>query len=287
MRACSACLLLISAAACEPVVSPSTFPAQIQDVVSSDVAAGEVAASPGGVMTGVWALATDWSSCAELGDRAEVRARSLTRVAMTQKSNRLIEQREICRIESTPALGMTTVVPPAALAAVNPLLVESLALDDGAGGQAYASGVEVQLWGLQLQDPLGDAMPVSAQDPRIVDADLDGHPGVTYELGGICSMYISQRSLAVVTAVRGKDGAFTGGAVRTNEQLIVGATQGICQAPHVVHSNDKHNHVRLVRVDAQGLALDDDGNGTVTCAEIIANQAKIITWVEADDTRCN
>lgn len=287
MRPCPAYVLLTALAACEPLAAHSSFPAQIHDTVSGSDAAVAAAARAGGAMTGTWALATDLSSCAELGDRAEVRAHSLTRVAMTQKGNRLIEQREVCRIASTPALGLETVVPPAALAAVNPILLESLALNDGAGGQAYASGVEVQLWGLQMQDPLGDAMPVSADDPRIVDADKDGHPGVTYQLGGICDMYIGQRSIGVVTAVRGKDGVFTGGAVRTNEQLVVGATQGICQTPHVVHSNDKDNHVRLVRVDAQGLALDDDGNGTVTCAEIIANQPKIVTWLDADDARCN
>lgn len=273
-------------AACTPEPTAALFPAQVVDVATADVGPGDTAAPPAGALTGTWALATDWSSCAELGDLTEVRARSLIRVQLTQTGNHLHEVRELCWVGSTPALGLETVVPQAALDAVNPLTLDSVLLDDGAGGLAYASGIEVQVWGMDLKDPLGEAMPVVPSDPRIVDADGDGKPGVTYQLGTICDMYIGQRSVAAITAVRGQDGAFTGGAVRTNERLVLGATKGICETPSVVHSNDAHNAMRLVRVDGQGLALDGNGDGQVSCAEIVANQPKVVQWQEPDDARC-
>ncbi len=289
-------LILIISNACTPLPTPSLFDAQVLDstgtavdapALPGDATADTVTAQQqtGISMTGTWVLATDWSSCVVLGDAMEQRAHTLTRVTMIQEGRHLHEKRQICFLQSTPVLGQTTIFPQAALDSVGVIAVESSIL--GADTHlSYAGGMEVQLWGLQLTDPLAESMPSSATDPRIIDADHDGLPGVTFHLGKACDMQVVQRSLAVVDAQLGIDGKFSGGAVRSNEMYVVAGSNGLCTSTFAVHANDAANHATMVRVDAKGLNLDTDGNGEVDCAEVVAAKDQIVQFLDADDARC-
>jgi hypothetical protein len=278
--------LLVFLTACTPSLTSSPFPAQVADAsAGGDASAGSDSTSGLGNLTGTWVLAADFSTCVDLGDMTETRARTLTKVTIIQNGQRLHEKREVCSIFSTPLLGLATVAPTETLKAVGTIAVESAVFGDGPG-QGYQSGVDVQLFGIKMLDALTEPMATGPDDPRVLDSDGDGHPGATFKLGNVCDLYIVQRSLSSATLVRGKDGSFDGTGVRSNEQVVVGATSGLCQAGATTKVNNFSNKVRMVRVDGQGLKLDADGDGQVSCAEILANEAKVVTWLDPDDSRC-
>lgn len=286
-KSCTALGLLLLTG-CEPTLTPAPYP--VQAVSSGDVAGGDasgdvpVGPAPGS-MTGTWVLAADFSTCVDVADQVETRARTLTRVEIVQNGQRLHEKREVCSIFSTEVFGLPTTAPQATLAALGIIQVESTVFGEGPD-QGYASGVDAQLFGVKFLDPLTEPMPTSVADPRVIDGDLDGHPGATFRLGNACDLYLVQRALSTVTAVRGKDGTFTGGGVRSNEQLNLGGSSGLCQAGAVTKVNNNSSHARLVRIDGGGLKLDTNGDGTTSCAEIIAGQAQVVTWIAPDDVRC-
>jgi len=279
LRYVATAVLLI---ACQPDLTAGNFPALLPDAQGDGAMLDSAATPASNNMTGTWVLASDWSTCVSLGDRIESRSYTLTRVDMQQTGYRLLEKREVCSVATTPLLGLVTVVPPAALASGNPIFVQSTLL-----GAGYAGGVEAQLWGVKMQDPTADPMPTQNTDVRIYDADNDGHPGVTMHVGTACDLYVAQRALSAVTAERQPGGSYAGGAVRINEQFVLGATKGFCETPYTMQSNDALNKARLVRVDHVGLDLDANRDGTVDCGEILEHQEAIIHWTPPDDTRCN
>ena len=56
----------------------------------------------------------------------------------------------------------------------------------------------VELQGVRLVDPSHDDLPTEETDPRIIDQDNDGNPGVTVEMNGLIrgSLYLIQRIIS-------------------------------------------------------------------------------------------
>lgn len=295
----SALFAVCGTSACEPTLTPSGFDAQALDIGSGDATGlGGDATATGGAsdMNGTWVLVTDWSTCVELGDRTELRNYTISKVEITQESTVLREVREDCSLVNTALVGLVTVVPQVALASGNPMHTTSFISGVGPG-QIYLGGPEAQLWGLKFNDPLGEAMPSDANDPRVKDPENDGHPGVTLKVGGMCDLYAVQRAVMVRSGTQLADGSIQGEGGRNIAQVPFGASQGFCATPFATTSNTHHNRWRMLRVDQKGLNLDANSDGKVSCEEILQNSASVALWVEPDgkpptswlepdDTRC-
>ncbi len=278
--------VVFAVAACEPTPSPSGFDAQTFEIQASDsILGGNDVTATSADLSGTWVLVTDWSTCVTIGEEIELRNYSLSRLEIVQDGVQLRETREDCSVANTPLLGLTTVVPPAAVASANPMFTTAFVPTTGVGAP-YTSGLEVQMWGLKFTNPVVEAMPTDASDPRVIDADNDGHPGVTLKVGGVCDLYAVQRAMMVRTGTQGADGNFSGEGSRSVVQVALGASQGFCAQAFTTVSNQTNNHWKLLRVDKQGMNLDQDGDGNVSCAEIVQNQAVFTNWIEPDDTRC-
>jgi hypothetical protein len=240
-------------------------------------------------LSGVWVRATDWSTCVRvIGRFDESRIYTLTRVEVTQRGYRVSERHEICQVRSTPVAGLETLIPKAAVDAGNPILVESALFGQGVGA-TYAGGLQVQLWGMRMNDPLTDALPTreGLPDPRIYDADGDGFPGVTFTVGGdFCFMRAVQRTLSSIYGTLQPDGRILGQSAVVSEQVVLEATSSFCDTSWEVRANDTFNNIVMVRADDPALGLDADGDGTVTCEEIIAGQDRVIVWSEVSRDRC-
>lgn len=277
--------------ACDPPLTPGNFSAQVLDAQTGDsVQNFQEVSQTTEDLSGTWVLVSDWSTCVTVGDKFELRNYEISRVQIVQEGLALHETREDCSVVNTPLLAQTTVVPPPAVQSANPMKSTAF-MPSTLPGMPYTGGVEVQTWGLKFGDPLTESMPVDETDSRIVDSDNDGHPGVTLKVGGICELYAIQRAVMVRTGAMDKNGILSGGGTRNIVQVALGASSGFCATQFTTVSNQTDNHWKMRRVDKQGLNLDANGDGKVTCDEIVQNQAAFLQpptddWTPPDDKHC-
>jgi hypothetical protein len=106
--------------------------------------------------------------------------------------------------------------------------------------------------GARLGDAASDPLPREPADPRVVDADRDGHPGLTVRIGGLVS-----GDLRVVsrgwTALRGElvaPGRIEGRVRWRTEQRILQSTNGLLshQPNPTPHPDPDRSWFRMVRL---------------------------------------
>jgi hypothetical protein len=134
-----------------------------------------------------------------------------------------------------------------------------------------------------MEDPLTETMPENADDPRVVDADNDGQPGVTLLVSGGaavggCDMYVLQRSAIRYLGQFERSNLINGTSITYYSQKVLGASQSLCAVPRTITPNDRSSVFVMHRVDGQGgsLDIDYDGDGTISCDE--ANEATRQLW---------
>lgn len=278
----------LALAGCEPAATESGFANQETDAGGSGAdTSGAQDAAVATSMSGRWLLATDWSTCVTIGGPpVELRTRKLLLVDMTHKGHKIDEIRTVCSVETTPLIGLKTLVPKEVAQGTGKLPISATIFDEGEGG-SYSSGAEVQLWGAKLMDPLADAMPTvdDPNDPRLVDTDGDGKPGATLRIDGICEIYVTQRAVATVVGTVDDKGRIVGEGLHTTEQHVLKATKPICAQKYTTAPNDPHNKFVMQRASDQA-GLDTNKDGQIDCDELIAGQAKVTTWIEPENDRC-
>lgn len=102
------------------------------------------------------------------------------------------------------------------------------ALVPGESGWRFVQDSVVEVRGAVLNDPVCDALPESGHDPRVIDQDGDGHPGLTVHvsLAGFVTgeTYVVERlTFALDGALTGAD-AITGTVDWVSEQRVVAAS---------------------------------------------------------------
>jgi hypothetical protein len=267
-----------------PDATPSVFGPQVLDAIA-DTGTDIGPASDATVTTGfagTWALATDWSTCVQLGSNAvELRSYKLLKVEVEAHGTTLRERRTLCAANNTPLLGQLTVLPQPLIDNMPLLELDSTVTGD-AKGDVYHGGIEVQPIGVKLANPIHDAMPTSPGDPRIVDHEADGNPGGTMQIGQICQLYVANRAISSLHGSFTAPGRIEGGGYHFTEQLVLGGSSAFCQQSFPTVSN--HPHHAFVMQRASG--WDSDGDGKVSCAEIVSRQAQFVQWRTPDNGRC-
>lgn len=85
--------------------------------------------------------------------------------------------------------------------------------------------------GIRLDDPFNEALPTDPNDPRVVDDDDDGNPGITVtievtpELVG--ELYIARREIFAYEAFLTEPDLLTGVVTDNSEQLVIGASDPV------------------------------------------------------------
>ncbi|TXD36164.1 hypothetical protein FRC98_13660 [Lujinxingia vulgaris] len=286
-----ALVLLLSAAGCQVERGESSFEAQtFEDVGTPEVGpSGDVGLGDGegaGTLGGVWLQAHRASSCV-LGQ--EQVSMGYYVVTIAEDGELLDEERTLCELELSPVLGLRPLVPPAVVESiVTPAIDQGFVTRPTTGG-AYTSSTEVGLWGLELDDPVGDAIPTEAGDPAVVDADEDGEPGVTLEIAGSnCRRYMAQRQIVRYTGRLTAPNLIEGSSATTTRMEVYGASASLCAIAPDVEPNDAFSTFKMVRIDGLGGAinLDDDGDGTISCAEAAPYFAEVLSTREPDAENC-
>jgi len=89
--------------------------------------------------------------------------------------------------------------------------------------------------GIELEDPANDVLPTDPDDPRIVDADGDGNPGITStvritdELQG--EIYLARREIFAYDVTAVSADRLEGTITDSSEQLVLGASDDIFLTP--------------------------------------------------------
>lgn len=290
-------LLYISAALCAAACGPDRpeglyEPVEREELGVGDMGAGEMGGGPDmpttvtGALTGTWLLVHSQSTCVL---NREQMATTDYLVEITQEGSLLRERRKICAVNLTPVLGTSVAIPAATREAVVFEEVDRGFVSKIEVGGGYTSATELNLWGLALEAPETDMLPREADDMRVVDADGDGNPGVTFSISdGECERYAGQRQIIRYHGRLTTPTQIDGGSVGLTEAVVFGATRSFCRIAPPIEPNDAHSVFRMVRVDGQGggLNADEDGDGEVSCAEAAALAPMVLERRAADDTRC-
>lgn len=85
--------------------------------------------------------------------------------------------------------------------------------------------------GIRLEDPFNDPLPTDPNDPRIVDDDGDGKPGLTVTIEVtpefIGELYIARREIFAFEAFLTEPDLMTGVVTDDSEQLVLGASDPV------------------------------------------------------------
>lgn len=179
---------------------------------------------------------------------------------------------QMCGEEMSPVVGGLQTYVPAAIPANLPVqVVDAFALGRRPGS-TWLSQELVELWGVG-DLPVDAPMPETADDPAVVDQDGDGSPGVTITIGnGFCDVYLAQRTRYRVRGALVNEHRIEGSVWSEVNQQVLGATLPFCASENQLEPAPDGTRVVLQRIDGRngGRDLDADGDGAVSCAEVLA-----------------
>ncbi len=277
-----AALLASAFAGCSVERADGLFPAQLApDVAPPDATVGPVedAGPPPriGDPSGQWMLFVEDRNCLiGAGDPVEsiiwtwyaieLIPSGEGRAALTLRSR-------VCRQELSPlAFGFLTVVPDVVPDTSPAVDTGGFLVGDEAGALFLADTI-YDYWGVEgLSDT--DDLPVVADDPRIVDQDEDGNPGITLPVttangAPICQVFVAQRVRVALEGRVVNGRTIVGDAASGTDKAILATSTELCASGDVV-PNMAGNRFALVRIDGRDGApdIDADDDGEISCAEL-------------------
>jgi hypothetical protein len=172
--------------------------------------------------------------------------------------------------DGTPLVS--TIIPEAFMASLTPT-ARSATLIPQTSSVLLESSFYVEVRGALLEDPASDPLPTESQDPRVVDQDGDGHPGMTVRVTilGILEgeTYVVQRVRYRLSGVLVETGRVEGTIAWTDEQSVLGATNPLLEVDTVgMHHPDPAAHrFVMIRVDE-----------TWTCETLREQLEELLKW---------
>jgi hypothetical protein len=157
-----------------------------------------------------------------------------------------------CRVEASSSGAVTTVIPDV-IPETTPPAVSELAFARQGDEIVWSRPELITLIGVELDDPDGDELPTSGDDPRVFDQDQDSHPGVTVMVSGLASgdIYVVQRNRAAYAGTLVGAGRLSGLVTDGSDQSVVGSSNAVLDQniPTQPHDDPSLSTVDLVRVD--------------------------------------
>jgi hypothetical protein len=149
-------------------------------------------------------------------------------VRVTQTGSDVALSGHYCdRIQSDdPANPAKVVIPDAWAHTEFPIQRSGTFADSGSGQLELVLPTAIEVAGANLADPACDALPTDPNDPRVVDIDNDGFPGLTVNLTGSFvagSLMSVQRQATTLHGVAVAAGRIEGGMTYESDQSVVEA----------------------------------------------------------------
>jgi len=272
----------VLALACGPVDEspPGYAPQPIEDAhPASDAARGrdaeiggapapDAAPAPGAALSGVWGMRLQTTALTEIpfvGQSVDVQV-ALVRVTFEGDAPDTRASLTTCSVHINSSQAAVRQILPEAFVASLGVAVRPFEYDPVSGRFEAPRFVEVR--GARLDAPETDALPTSAEDPRIFDQDADGKPGMTVRVQGLIDgeVYVVQRGANAFSGARVEGDAdaptrFEGGVVWQSEQTVVGADNRVLEMSLPSRPSDDAAQQRVLLV-----RLADDANCDVVRA---------------------
>lgn len=122
-------------------------------------------------------------------------------------------------------------------------------------GERFEADWHVELRAVELENPADDPLPTEPDDPRIIDLDADGQPGLTARVSGLVDgeVYLVQRAVTRLTGQVSRDGHLDGLLGWTAEESIVAADDPLLEtgAPFEADADPSQSVFLSTRLDEQ------------------------------------
>ena len=174
----------------------------------------------------------------------------------TEVDGQIVDQASFCFSEQRTDQPIETSLSDAATQAIRPPSTP-VEVDEVDGVLRVRRAATPTPVGIRLDDPANESLPTDPADPRIVDDDGDGKPGltvtieVTEDLVG--ELYIARREIFAYEAFLTEPDVLTGTVTDDSEQLVIGASDPIfatSPANWGQHPDPTKSPIILQRVDA-------------------------------------
>ena len=148
----------------------------------------------------------------------------------TEVDGRIVDQASFCFSEQRTDQPIRTSLSDAATQAIKPPATP-IEVDTVDGVLRIRRAATPTPVGIRLDEPFDEPLPTDPNDPRIVDDDGDGKPGltvtieVTEDLVG--ELYIARREIFAYEAFLTEPDVLTGTVTDDSEQLVIGASDPI------------------------------------------------------------
>lgn len=195
---------------------------------SADADDADDAEVPGADLAGRWA---HYDIVAYEDDTLKTMIVSYGFTDFAVEDGQLIESEQFCTAEQVTDQAIQTSVSDAATQAIQP---ESTPVEVSGepGAWEVARPATPTPVGIRLDDPVNESLPTDPDDPRIVDDDGDGQPGITVEIrigDSVEELYIARREIFAYDLVQDGPDTMTGTVTDSSEQLVIGATDPILE----------------------------------------------------------
>jgi len=146
---------------------------------------------------------------------------------LTLRAGVMWNQMTFCHADTVVDLPIDVSISDAATQAIKPIATPVEITE--VGGTLHVSRPATPTGiGITFDDPTNDELPTDPNDPRIIDADGDGHPGVTTtvkvseDLQG--EIYLARREIFAYEVTQQSPDRLEGAITDNSEQLILGAS---------------------------------------------------------------
>lgn len=217
-------------------------------------------------LSGTWAEVQVTSVAVDLPVLGEQRSRTIATVLLrvSQVGTQLTITEEVCGLETKGTTSaIRTVYPPAFRRALSGW--ERRAELSASGTWQYREQGNLRTTGARLAD--GDALPTVADDPRVIDADHDGHPGLTVEISGLVEgqVYVVQRGRTNLQASLQTSDRLEGRLEWDSEEVVIGASHRYLQSKPTTRPEFDRSFFRRRRVPTHA-----------SCEEILARRSTLL-----------
>lgn len=173
----------------------------------------------------------------------------------TEVDGRIVDQASFCFAEQRTDQPIETSLSDAATQAIKPPSIP-LDIEIVDGRLVVRRSATPTPVGIRLDDPANESLPTDPTDPRIVDDDGDGKPGITVTIrvtdSLVGELYIARREIFAWTAELVDPDLLEGTVDDDSEQLVIGASDPMFEGAGsgwVQHPDPAKSPIILRRVD--------------------------------------